>query len=41
MRAKLTGNINDRWESSLKIGKSTDLYSAQQKWDNEILFVMC
>jgi len=33
---KLTGNINDNWESSLKIGKSTDLYSAQQKYDNEI-----
>ena len=27
--AKITGKINDRWESSLKIGKSTDLYSAQ------------
>jgi len=32
--AKITGKINDRWESSLKIGKSTDLYSAQEKWDN-------
>ena len=32
--AKITGEINDRWESSLKIGKSTDLYSAQEKWDN-------
>ena len=32
---KLTGNINDNWESLLKIGKSTDLYSAQQKYDNE------
>ena len=28
---KLTGNINDYWESSIKIGKSTDLYSDQQK----------
>jgi vitamin B12 transporter len=32
--AKVTGKINNRWESSLKIGKSTDLYSAQEKWDN-------
>ena len=31
---KLTGKINDNWESSLKIGKGTDLYSAQQKYDN-------
>ena len=31
---KLTGNISDDWESSLKIGKGTDLYSAQQKYDN-------
>ncbi|MDC0475469.1 TonB-dependent receptor [Methylophilaceae bacterium] len=31
--AKITGKINDRWESSLKIGKSTDIYSAQQAWD--------
>lgn len=29
---KLTGKINDNWESSLKIGKSTDLNSAQQKF---------
>ena len=27
---KLTGNINDYWESSIKIGKSTDLNSDQQ-----------
>ena len=27
---KLTGNINDYWESSIKIGKSTDLSSNQQ-----------
>ena len=33
---KLTGKINDNWESSLKIGKGTDLYSAQQKYDNTI-----
>ena len=33
---KLTGKINDNWESSLKIGKGTDLYSAQQKYDNGI-----
>ena len=32
----LTGNISDYWESSLKIGKSSDLYSAQQKYDNEL-----
>lgn len=32
--AKVTGEISDHWESSLKIGKSTDLYSAQEKWDN-------
>ena len=31
---KLTGNISDDWESSLKIGKGTDLYSDQQKYDN-------
>ena len=31
--AKITGKINGRWESSLKIGKSTDIYSAQQAWD--------
>ena len=30
---KLTGKINDNWESSLKIGKGTDLYSAQQKYN--------
>ena len=29
---KLTGKINDNWESSLKIGKGTDLNSAQQKF---------
>jgi len=34
--SKLTGIISDNWESSLKIGKSTDLYSAQQKYDNRI-----
>ena len=34
--ATLTGNITDYWESSLKVGKSSDLYSAQQKYDNEI-----
>ena len=34
--ATLTGNITDYWESSLKVGKSSDLYSAQQKFDNEI-----
>ena len=32
--AKLTGNLTDNWVSSIKIGKSTDLYSAQQKYDN-------
>ncbi|MBT5149779.1 MAG: TonB-dependent receptor [Nitrosomonadales bacterium] len=31
---KITGRISNHWESSLKIGKSTDLYSAQQKYDN-------
>ena len=31
----LTGNISDNWESSLRIGKSSDLYSAQQKYDND------
>ena len=32
---KTTGQINKLWESSIKIGKSTDLYSAQQhfNWD--------
>jgi vitamin B12 transporter len=30
---KLSGKINDNWESSLKIGKGTDLNSNQQKWD--------
>jgi len=35
---KLTGNISDDWESSLKIGKGTDLLSAQQK-NNNITFV--
>ena len=34
--SKLTGIISDNWKSSLKIGKSTDLYSAQQKYDNRI-----
>ena len=34
--ATLTGNITDYWESSLKVGKSSDLYSAQQKYDNKI-----
>ena len=34
--SKLTGIISNNWESSLKIGKSTDLYSAQQKYDNRI-----
>ena len=34
--AMLTGNLTSYWKSSLKIGKSSDLYSAQQKYDNEI-----
>ena len=33
---KLTGKIKDNWESSLKIGKTIDLYSDQQKYNNEI-----
>ena len=32
--AKITGKINDKWESSIDIGKSTDLYSGQQKYNN-------
>ncbi len=32
--AKITGKINDRWESSLKIGKSTDLYSRNRNGIN-------
>ena len=32
--AKITGKINDKWESSIAIGKSTDLYSGQQKYNN-------
>ena len=31
--SKITAAINDDWESSLKIGKGTDLYSDQQVWD--------
>ena len=31
--SKITGEINDHWESSLKIGKGTDVYSDQQVWD--------
>ena len=30
---KTTGQINKLWESSIKIGKSTDLYSAQQHYN--------
>jgi len=30
---KTTGQINKLWESSIKIGKSTDLYSAQQHFN--------
>ena len=32
--SKVTGKINDHWESSLKIGKSTDLYSANRNGIN-------
>ena len=31
--SKITAAINDDWESSLKIGKGTDLYSGQQFFD--------
>ena len=34
---KTTGQINKLWESSIKIGKSTDLYSAQQHYNMDTL----
>ena len=34
--SKITGEINDHWESSLKIGKGTDVYSDQQFFDSSL-----